>query len=33
MAMDIAGRYRPLEAAERETLLASAKGVQPIFHA
>ena len=33
MAMDIASRYRPLDASEREALLASAKGVHPIFHA
>ncbi len=33
MALQFAGRYRPLDAPERTALLAKARGVQPIFHA
>ncbi len=33
MALDFAGRLRPLSAKEREDLLAQARGVRPIFHA
>jgi aryl-alcohol dehydrogenase-like predicted oxidoreductase len=33
LALDIAGKFRPLEAKEREELLAKAKGVRPIFRA
>ena len=32
LAMDVAQNYRPLEPHESEMLLASAKGVEPIFH-
>lgn len=33
MALDFAGRYRPLSPPELDALLAKARGVQPIFHA
>jgi predicted aldo/keto reductase-like oxidoreductase len=33
MALDIAGRFRPLDLNERTNLLTSARGVKPIFHA
>jgi hypothetical protein len=33
MALDFAARLRPLDAKEREDLLAQARGVRPIFHA
>jgi len=33
MALDIGGRFRPLTAKERDDLLASARGVAPIFRA
>jgi hypothetical protein len=33
MALDFAGRFRPLDPKERENLLMSARGVKPIFRA
>ncbi|MGO9275517.1 MAG: aldo/keto reductase [Terriglobia bacterium] len=33
MALDFAGRYRPLSFAEQSQLLAKAHGVRPLFHA
>ena len=33
MALDIAGRFRPLSAKERDNLMMSARGVRPIFRA
>ncbi len=33
MALDIAGRYRPLSSEERSDLLAKARGLKPLFHA
>lgn len=32
LAMDVAQRYKPLEAHEEQALLAGGKGVEPIFH-
>ena len=32
LAMDVAQNYKPLESHEEQALLASAKGIQPIFH-
>ena len=33
MALDFAGRYRPLTLQERQELLAKARGVTPLFQA
>ena len=33
MALDFASRFRPMEAKEREDLLARARGLAPLFHA
>ena len=33
MALDFAGRFRPLEPKEREELFAQARGIKPLFHA
>jgi hypothetical protein len=33
MALDFAGRFRPLAPKEREDLMASARGVRPLFRA
>ncbi len=32
LAMDVAQKYKPLDATEEQALLAGAKGVEPIFH-
>jgi hypothetical protein len=33
MALDLAGRFRPLDPKEREDLMAGARGVRPLFRA